>query len=201
MSTFQLFRFLLLFKIFLCLGAVADELSKNALEGEPDQQFRFAQLLIEDDLNTAKDLLEVASYQNHIKSQKYLLSYLKKDDFRIHLFIDNVKKYEPVLEKIYSAEGLKELRIVGNSGDIETQYLFWFLYVNDMGVGKAEAYTWLKQAAGNDHPEALFNLGLLYYYGYIVPKETPRAYKLIQKSSKLGSPFASALLENKVLIF
>ena len=75
MSTFQLFRFLLLFKIFLCLGAVADELSKNALEGEPDQQFRFAQLLIEDDLNTAKDLLEVASYQNHIKSQKYLLSY------------------------------------------------------------------------------------------------------------------------------
>ena len=54
------------------------------------------------------------------------------------------------------------------------------------GVKKAEAYTWLKQAAGNDHPKALFGLGLLYYFGYIVPEEKDKAKKLIQKSGKLG---------------
>ena len=70
----------------------------------------------------------------------------------------------------------------------------WLLYVNDKGVKKPEAYTWLKQAAGNDHPRALFGLGLLYYYGYIVPEEKDKAKRLIQKSGKLGLNLASIFL-------
>jgi len=70
----------------------------------------------------------------------------------------------------------------------------WLLYVNDKGVKKPEAYTWLKQAAGNNHPRALFGLGLLYYYGYIVPEEKDKAKRLIQKSGKLGLNLASIFL-------
>lgn len=51
--------------------------------------------------------------------------------------LDNLKK-----------EQLNKMRSIGNQGDINMQYLMWWLYVNDLGISKAEAYTWLKQAAG-----------------------------------------------------
>ena len=70
----------------------------------------------------------------------------------------------------------------------------WFLYVNDKGVKKSEAYTWLKQAASNNHPKTLFGLGLLYYYGYIFPEEKDKAKKLIQRSGNLGLNLASIFL-------
>ena len=60
---------------------------------------------------------------------------------------------------------------------------------------KPEAYTWLKQAAGNNHPRALFSLGLLYYYGYIVPEEKEKAMRLIKKSSKLDLKLATIFLK------
>ena len=75
------------------------------------------------------------------------------------------------------------------------QYLMWSLYVNDRGVSKAEAYTWLKQAAGNNNPQALFRLGLLYYYGYIGPLERDKGIKLIKQASEIGLELASIFLE------
>ena len=86
---------------------------------------------------------------------------------------------------------------MGNGGDINAQFKMWTFYVNNKGVSKAEAWTWLKQAAGNNHPEANFSLGLLYYYGYIVPEEKKRAMTLITKSSELGFKLATLFLKIK----
>ena len=95
---------------------------------------------------------------------------------------------------------LNRLRKKGNSGDIDTQYLLWLLYVNDKGVKKSEAYTWLKQAAGNNHSRALFSLGLLYFYGYIVPEEIKKAENLISQSSILGFNLATEFLKKYIFL-
>jgi hypothetical protein len=44
-------------------------------------------------------------------------------------------------------------------------------------------------------------LGLLYYYGYIVPQELPKAKKLILNSQALGSSLARLLVENNKFNF
>ena len=70
----------------------------------------------------------------------------------------------------------------------------WIYYVNNIGIQKPKAksqkpksYTWLKQAAGNNHPEALFALGFLYHFGYIVPEEKSKATRFFKKAKSLGS--------------
>jgi TPR repeat protein len=70
----------------------------------------------------------------------------------------------------------------------------WLLYVNDLGISKPKAYVWIKKAAFNKQPRAIFGLGLLYYYGYIVPEQKPKAIKLFEESSALGYSFASTFL-------
>jgi len=70
----------------------------------------------------------------------------------------------------------------------------WIYYVNNIGIQKPEAYTWLKQAAGNNHPEALFALGLLYHFGYTVPEEKSKATRFFKKAKGLGSDLFVDLL-------
>ena len=52
----------------------------------------------------------------------------------------------------------------------------------------------IKKAAYNKQPRATFGLGLLYYYGYIVPKQKSKAIKFFEESSALGYSFASTFL-------
>jgi TPR repeat protein len=68
----------------------------------------------------------------------------------------------------------------------------------NLGIQKPEAYTWLKQAAGNNHPEALFGLGLLYHFGYIVPEEKSKATRFFKKSQGLGFNLFEDLLSNLI---
>jgi len=70
----------------------------------------------------------------------------------------------------------------------------WLLYVNDLGISKSKAYVWIKKAAFNKQPRAIFGLGLLYYYGYIVPEQKTKAMKLFKESNALGFGFSSAFL-------
>tara|TARA_B110000305_G_scaffold102042_1_gene114750 strand:- start:98 stop:697 length:600 start_codon:yes stop_codon:yes gene_type:complete len=188
----------LILPIFLCFlpdTGYTKNLLDKAQDGHPDSQYELALKELAVDAGYNSDWLLVAALQDHQKAIHYLRKFsndktliinelrLNKEFFQAYSSIVKVDKKD-----------LNKLRKKGNDGDIDTQYLMWILYVNDKGVKKAEAYTWLKQAAGNNHSKALFGLGLLYYFGYIVPEEKDKAKKLIQKSGKLGLNLASIFL-------
>ena len=188
----------LILPIFLCFlssSGYTKSLLDKAQDGHPDSQYELALKELAVDAGYNSDWLLVAALQDHQKAIHYLRKFsndktlisnelrLNKEFFQTYSSIVKVDKKD-----------LNKLRKKGNDGDIDTQYLMWLLYVNDKGVKKAEAYTWLKQAAGNNHSKALFGLGLLYYFGYIVPEEKDKAKKLIQKSGKLGLNLASIFL-------
>ena len=192
----------LILPIFLCFLSGAGNtksLIDKAQDGHPHSQFELALKDASVDSNFISDWLLIAALQDHQKAIHYLRKFSnKKSPITNELRLINNKNREflqtyssiPKVEK----KNLNILRKKGNDGDIDTQYLMWLLYVNDKGVKKPEAYTWLKQAAGNNHPKALFGLGLLYYYGYIVPEEKDKAKRLIQKSGKLGLKLALIFL-------
>jgi len=188
--------------IFLCFlsGTVyTKSLLDNAQDGHPDSQFELAIYEASADSSFISDWLLIAALQGHQKSIHYLRKFSNNKTLIINelrLINQNNKAFLHVYSSIVKVEkkDLNKLRKNGNDGDVNTQYLMWLLYVNDKGVKKSEGYTWLKQAAGNNHPKALFGLGLLYYYGYIVPEEKDKAKRLIQKSGKLGLNLAHTFL-------
>ena len=192
----------LILPIFLCfLSGVGNtkSLLDKAQDGHPDSQFELALKEPSVEASYNPDWLLIAALQGHQKAIHYLRKFSNDKTIVINE-LRLINKINKEFLQAYSSivkvdkKDLNKLRKKGNDGDLDTQYLMWLLYVNDKGVKKAEAYTWLKQAAGNDHPKALFGLGLLYYYGYIVPEEKDKAQKLIQKSGKLGLNLASIFL-------
>jgi len=187
--------------IFLCFlsgSGYTKSLLDKAQDGDPSSQFELAFKEISVDTSSVSDWLLLAALQDHQKAIDHLRKFSKNKNLIINELRINQKNKDflQAYSSIVKVEkkDLNKLRKKGNDGDINTQYLMWLLYANDKGVKKPEAYTWLKQAAGNDHPRALFGLGLLYYYGYIVPEEKDKAKRLIQKSGKLGLNLASIFL-------
>ena len=192
----------LILPIFLCFLSGAGNtksLLDRAQDGHPSSQFELALKEMSIEASFISDWLLIAALQDHKKSIHYLGKFANNKTLitsELRLINQKNKDFLQTYSSIVKVEkkNLNVLRKKGNDGDIDTQYLMWLLYVNDKGVKKPEAYTWLKQAAGNEHPKALFGLGLLYYYGYIVPEEKDKAKKLIQKSGKLGLNLASIFL-------
>ncbi len=191
----------LILPIFLCFLSGAGNtksLLDRAQDGHPSSQFELALKEMSIEANFISDWLMIAALQDHQKAIDHLRKFSKNKTLIINELRINQKNKDflQAYSSIVKVEkkDLNKLRKKGNDGDINTQYLMWLLYANDKGVKKPEAYTWLKQAAGNDHPRALFGLGLLYYYGYIVPEEKDKAKRLIQKSGKLGLNLASIFL-------
>tara|TARA_B100000795_G_scaffold269288_1_gene258220 strand:- start:2841 stop:3419 length:579 start_codon:yes stop_codon:yes gene_type:complete len=186
-----------LFLIFLfSFSAISfsNTIEKNAEDGDPQAQFLFAKSLLNDDADKAQEYFLLAAFQGHIKSAHHL-------NWAMPIITnDSINKLNtPIIYEesrgIIPKEILNKIRKQGNQGDIVMQYLMWNLYVNNRGVSKAEAYTWLKQSAGNKNNSALFSLGLLYYYGYIVPLERDKGVRLIEEASDQGSDLASIFLK------
>ena len=196
---FLLKLFLPIFLYFLSGAGYTKTLLDKAQDGHPSSQFDLALKEMSIDNGLISDWLLIAALQDHQKSIHNLRKF-SNDKTLIINELRLINKINKEFLQTYSSipkvdkKDLNILRKKGNDGNIDIQYLMWLLYVNDKGVKKAEAYTWLKQAAGNDHPKALFGLGLLYYYGYIVPEEKDQAKRLIQKSGKLGLNLASIFL-------
>ena len=196
---FHLKLILLILCLISSLAFTANLLDK-AKEGHPSSQFNLALKEMSNNANYTSDWLLKSALQDHKKAIHYLrkISNNKNpiiNELRV-INLDNqafLQAYSSLA--IVDKKELNKLRKIGNNGDVATQYLLWLLYVNDKGIKKPEAYTWLKQAAGNNHPRALFSLGLLYYYGYIVPEEKEKAIRLIQKSSKLDLKLATIFLK------
>jgi len=187
-----------LFLIFLLSFPVisfSNTIEKDADDGSPQAQFLFAKSLLTEDAEKAQEYFLLAAFQGHTKSAYYLnwsIPVIANDSINELITPEVYDENKGIIPK----EILNKIRKQGNQGDIVMQYLMWSLYVNNRGVSKAEAYTWLKQSAGNKNTSALFSLGLLYYYGYIVPIERDKGVSLIRQASDQGFNLASIFLKN-----
>lgn len=188
-------RLLILLVIFLSQYIHAEGNLKDAQDGLPKAQYQYAMSLIEEGKkNTALDWFMIAATQGHLKSSLWIEQNIdyRKDEFITALIATNEELKDKV--KAYTFDELEEIKKKGKAGDADTQFLLWLLYVNDLGISKPKAYVWIKKAAFNKQPRAIFGLGLLYYYGYIVPEQKTKAMKLFKESNALGFGFSSAFL-------
>jgi TPR repeat protein len=188
-------RLLILLIIFLSQYIYADGIFKNAQDGVPKAQYQYAMSLVEaGKKSTALDWFTIAALQGHLKSSLWIEQNIdyRKDKFMNALIATNKELKDKV--KSYTFNELEGIKKNGKAGDADTQFLLWLLYVNDLGISKPKAYVWIKKAAFNKQPRSIFGLGLLYYYGYIVPEQKPKAINLFKESSALGFDFSSAFL-------
>ena len=188
-------RLLILLVIFLSQYIHAEGNLKDAQDGLPKAQYQYAMSLIEaGKKNKALDWFMIAATQGHLKSSLWIEQNIdyRKDEYITALIETNEELKDKV--KSYTFDELEEIKKNGKAGDADTQFLLWLLYVNDLGISKSKAYVWIKKAAFNKQPRAIFGLGLLYYYGYIVPEQKTKAMKLFKESNALGFGFSSAFL-------
>ena len=188
-------RLLILLVIFLSQYIHAEGNLKDAQDGLPKAQYQYAMSLIEEGKkNTALDWFMIAATQGHLKSSLWIEQNIdyRKDEFITALIATNEELKDKV--KSYTFDELEEIKKKGKAGYACTQFLLWLLYVNDISITKPKAYVWIKKAAFNKQPRAIFGLGLLYYYGYIVPEQKTKAMKLFKESNALGFGFSSAFL-------
>ena len=185
-------RLLILLVIFLSQYICAEDYLKEAQDGQPRAQYLYAMnLLKKGNKNEALDWLIIAAAQGHLRSSLWIEQNMdyRKDKFMRSL-IETNKELKKIV-KLYTPSELKELQKIGKDGNSDTQFLLWLLYINNLHITKPKAYIWIKKAAFNKHPRANFAVGLLYYYGYIVPGQKSKAIKLFKESTVLGYSFAA----------
>jgi len=183
--------------LFICLipfffnYAVANEgILKKVKDGEAYSLYEYGQRLYSKDPSKAIDLIMLSALQNNIQALNYLKSH-DDIDGNIKIFLK-----DRTVDSSIDQSNIDNLNKLGSEDDSFAQYQLWLLYINGELITKPKAYVWLKKAAGNKYPDALYSLGLLYYYGFIVPEQKSKALKLLEESSELGSPNAQFFLEN-----
>ena len=188
-------RLLILLVIFLSQYICAEDYLKGAQDGQPRAQYLYAMnLLKKGNKNEALDWLIIAAAQGHLRSSLWIEQNTdyQEDIFMSALVLTNNELKNKV--KPYTSNELEQMKKIGKEGNSDTQFLIWLLYVNNLYISKPKAYVWIKKAAFNKHPRATFAMGLLYYYGYIVPEQKSKAIKLFNESSALGYSFAESFL-------
>ena len=188
-------RLLILLVIFLSQYICAEDYLKDAQDGQPRAQYLYAMnLLKKGNKNEALDWLIIAAAQGHLRSSLWIEQNTdyQEDIFMSALVLTNNELKNKV--KPYTSDELEQMKKIGKEGNSDTQFLIWLLYVNNLYISKPKAYVWIKKAAFNKHPRANFAMGLLYYYGYIVPEQKSKAIKLFNESSALGYSFAESFL-------
>ena len=188
-------RLLILLVIFLSQHICAEDYLKDAQDGQPRAQYLYAMnLLKKGNKNEALDWLIIAAAQGHLRSSLWIEQNTdyQEDIFMSALVLTNNELKNKV--KPYTSDELEQMKKIGKEGNSDTQFLIWLLYVNNLYISKPKAYVWIKKAAFNKHPRATFAMGLLYYYGYIVPEQKSKAIKLFNESSALGYSFAESFL-------
>jgi len=183
--------------VFICLipfffnYALANEgILKKVKDGEAYSLYEYGKRLYFKDTSKAMDLMMLSALQNNIQALNYLISHDGIDgDVKIFLK-DSVKKIT------INQSNIDNLNKLGLEDDSFAQYQLWLLYINGEFIPKTKAYVWLKKAAGNKYPDAMYSLGILYYYGFIVPEQKSKALKLLEESSKVGSSNAQFFLNN-----
>ena len=183
--------------LFICLipfffkHAVANEgILKKVKDGEAYSLYEYGQKLYFKDPSKAIDLMILSALQNNIKALNYLISHDDIDgDLKIFLK-DRASKIR------INQSNINDLQRLGLEDDSFAQYQLWLLYINGELITKPKAYVWLKKASSNKYPDAIYSLGILYYYGFIVPEQRGKALKLLEESTSLGSSNAQFFLDN-----
>jgi len=145
----------------------ADELQKQAMDGDPQAMCQYAHTL---------DPLQ----KNEIKKHAYILGNLScemTDEDQSHL---GQHENIPLIDGSFSIQQLKKEA----ENNVDKQLLIWTLYANGLSVSKLTAFTWLKVAAENKDPRALTMLGALYFYGYILPQNKHQGLQLIRMAGE-----------------
>jgi TPR repeat protein len=163
---------------------------KNVKDGEAYSLYLYGQTLYSKDSSKAMDLMMLSALQNNANALKFLLSH-EDIDGDVKIFLK-----DRIVDLSIDQSNIDNLNKLGSEGDSCAQYQLWLLYINGELIAKPKAYVWLKKAAGNKYPDAMYSLGLLYYYGFIVPEQKSKALKLLEESSELGSPNAQFFLGN-----
>ena len=183
--------------LFICLipfffkYAIANEgILKKVKDGEACSLYEYGQRLYLKDPSKAIDLMMLSALQNNLKALNYLISH-DGIDGDVKIFLKDRAHHISINQS--NIEGLQKL---GSENDAFAQYQLWLLYINGEFIPKPKAYVWLKKSSGNKYPDALYSLGILYYYGFIVPEQRSKALKLLQESTELGSSNAQFFLEN-----
>ena len=163
---------------------------KNVKDGEAYSLYLYGQTLYSKDSSKAINLMMLSALQNNTNALKFLLSH-EGIDSDVKIFLKC--RIEDLSIDQSNIDNLKKLGLENNSF---AQYQLWLLYINEELITKPKAYVWLKKAAGNKYPDAIYSLGILYYYGFIVPEQRGKALKLLQESTELGSLNAQFFLDN-----
>jgi TPR repeat protein len=163
---------------------------KKVKDGEAYSLYEYGHILFSKDPSKAMDLMMLSALQNNIKALNYLKSHDDIDgDIKIFLKDRTVDLSIDQSNKV----GLQKL---GLKDDSFAQYQLWLLYINGEFIPKPKAYVWLKKASSNKYPDAIYSLGILYYYGFLVPEQKSKALSLLEESSELGSSSAQFFLDN-----
>ena len=173
----KIFLFFFIYITYISIIS-ANDLKKMAFDGDPVSMCRYAQELNGDE-------------KNKFSKHSYLLGNISCSKAADHNEFEN-SHYLVIIED--TEKTVKEIKAEANNNP-NKQFLLWALYANGYDVSKLTAFTWLKVAAENKHPAALMVLGTLYFFGYIVPEDRVRGFKLIQKSADLQYPLAKELFE------
>ena len=76
-------------------------------------------------------------------------------------------------------------RVAGKNGHADSQTKLGIIYIKQKNY--SEAITWLRRAALQDHPQALFQMAKVYYLGTGVLINKGRAHSLYFKAASLGN--------------
>jgi TPR repeat protein len=184
--------------LFICLipfffnHAPANEgILKKVKDGEAYSLYEYGQTLYLKDTSKAIDLMMLSALQNNLKALNYLISH-DAIDGDVKIFLKDRAHHISI-----NQSNIESLQKLGSENDSFAQYQLWLLYINGEFIPKPKAYVWLKKSSGNQYPDALYSLGILYYYGFIVPEQRSKALKLLQESTELGSSNAQFFLENQ----
>ncbi|MCL2375590.1 MAG: DnaJ domain-containing protein [Firmicutes bacterium] len=110
------------------------------------------------------------------------------------------KEFEAAVEKYMTSKAedefwayLEELMFYAQTGDSESQNLLGEMYYCGDEIDKdlSQAFYWFKEAAKQQHADALYNLGICYLNGEGTKHDEVRGIKYIQQASKLGNKEAA----------
>ena len=155
--------------------AFADDLQKQALDGDPQAMCQYA--------NTLEQ-----SQRNEIKKHAYILGNLGCEMAKEDQFTLGGHENIPLIQAPFLIDQLKKEA----ENNVDKQLLIWTLYANGLSVSKLNAFTWLKVAAENQDSRAMTILGSLYFYGYILPQDKKMGLSLISEAGNTY-PFAKNL--------
>ena len=108
-----------------------------------------------------------------------------------------IESYNRDLEEQEFRAYLDELMMLAQSGDDEAQNTLGELYYygEDIETDYEQAVYWFKEAAKQQNPAALYNLGLCFLDGLGIEKDETKGIGFIKQSSKLGYKDAEKFLK------